>query len=185
MNKNDYLSKYKLYFDLSNPKNNEINCEDKNNIIRVDYSSINNHGVFANIDILKNNIITYYPAHYIYKLNNYSIYNINLEPPSNYKDYRFDLDIIEDIAIIGHPYITGNMNWVGNKINDGYKHNYKINNKKKRNKYNKKTKECNNALFIVNKNNIVEVVATKNIKKDDEILVSYRFNYWLRFNTNF
>ena len=77
------------------------------------------------------------------------------------------------------------MNWVGHKIKDGYKNNYKINNKKKRNKYNKKTKECNNALFIVNKNNIVEVVATKNIKKDDEILVSYRFNYWLRFNTNF
>ena len=57
MNKNDYLSKYKLYFDLSNPKNNEINCEDKNNIIRVDYSSINNHGVFANIDILKKSIL--------------------------------------------------------------------------------------------------------------------------------
>ncbi len=183
MNKSYYLKKYKTYFDLSNPINNEINCENKNNIIRIDFSSIHNHGVFANKDILKDDIITYYPAHYICKLNKYSIYNINLPPLSNFKDYMFDLDRKEDIAIIGHPYITGNMNWVGHKINDGYKHNYKINNKKNRNKYNKQNKEYNNAMFVHDPTNIVTIIATKNIKKNEEILVSYGFNYWLRINT--
>ena len=176
-----YLKKYKDYFDLSNPINNEVNIEDRNTTVRLDVSPIHRLGVFANRDINKDEIITNYPAHYIGKINDYSIYNINYELPKNYKDYQFDCDC--NIIIIGHPFIHGNMSWVGHIANDGYKHNYKSNTKKNRNNYNKKTKEYNNSMFEQNMNdNIVSIIATKNIKKDDEILVSYGFNYWYNKN---
>jgi hypothetical protein len=182
-NKSFYLKKYKEYFDISNPINNKINCEDLNNIVRLDLSQIHQFGVFANKDINKNEIITYYPAHYIYKLNEYSIYNINLILPNNFKDYVYTLDQYNNIEIIGHPDITGNMNWVGHKINDGYKHNYKSNTKKNRSLYNKKTKKYNNATFAYsNEDEKISVIVTKNIKKDEEILVSYGFDYWLHRN---
>jgi hypothetical protein len=182
-----YLKKYKNYFNLSNPTNpnNEINIEDRNTIVRVDISLIHKLGVFANRDINKNEIITNYPAHYIGKSNGYSIYNINRELPNNFKDYMFDLDICNKIIIIGHPVIFGNMSWVGHKINDGYKHNSIIKNKKNIKKYNQNTKKYSNSGFATNMNNsIVSVIATKNIKKDEEILVSYGFNYWLEQNLN-
>jgi hypothetical protein len=174
-----YFKKYKNYFDLSNPLNNEVNIEDRNTNVRLDFSPIHKFGVFANRDINKDEIITNYPAHYIFKINKYPIYNINFELPDNYKDYGFDLDIKNNIKIIGHPYIHRNMSWIGHMINDGYKHNYTNKTKKNKKSYNKKTKKYNNSFFGQNMNDgIVSIIATKNIKKDSEILVSYGFNYW-------
>lgn len=180
-NKKYYLQKYKKYFDLSNPFNNKLYIDDPNNKIRVDSSSIHQSGVFANRNIAKNEIITYYPAHYIYKSDKIPIYKITKRLPKNYRDYI--IQVKDDIILIGHPGIYENMNWVGHKINDGYKHNYKIINDKNINNYNKKSDNYNNSAFSYNKiDEIILVIATKNIKKNDEILVSYGFDYWLHRN---
>ncbi len=71
------------------------------------------------------------------------------------------------------------MSLVGHICNDGYKHNFETNNKKNRNKYNKKAKEYNNSTFLPCDDIIINIVSFKNIKKDEEILVPYGFNYWL------
>ncbi len=167
-----YKEKYQKYFNISNPLYNNDYSD-----IYIKKSKIHGLGVFANKDFNKGEAITRYPAHYIYKLNQYPIFNINLKPNDNFKDYTYELD--DNIAINGHPKFINNLSLVGHICNDGYKHNFETNNKKNRNKYNKKNKIHNNAMFLENKDNIIQVVSFKNIKKDEEILVAYGFNYWL------
>lgn len=169
-----YKDKYQKYFNMSNPLYNSYYLD-----IYIKKSKINGLGVFANKDFNKGELITRYPAHYIYKLNQYSIFNIDLELNTNYIDYRMDLS--DNIAIIGHPKLIHNMTLVGHICNDGYKHNFKTNNKKNRNKYNKKAKEYNNSTFFPY-DEVITIMSGKKIKKDEEILVSYGFNYWLNQN---
>jgi len=167
-----YKDKYQKYFNISNPLyNNDYTY------VYIMKSNIHGLGVFANKDFEKGETITRYPAHYIYKLNQYSIFNINLKHNDNFKDYRYDLD--DNISIIGDPRFINNMSLVGHICNDGYKHNFETNNKKNRNKYNKKAKEYNNSIYLPSDDGIINIVSFKNIKKDEEILVAYGFNYWL------
>lgn len=167
-----YKEKYQKYFDISN-QNNIKNYFD----VYIKNSVIHGLGVFANKDFVEGDLITRYPAHYIYKLNHYLIHNINFKANDNFKDYRYDLG--DNIVINGHPKIINNMTLVGHICNDGYKHNFQTNNKKNRNKYNKKAKRINNSVFIKFDDEIINIVSFKNIKKDEEILVPYGFNYWL------
>jgi SET domain-containing protein len=160
-----YKEKYQKYFNISNPLYNNDYSD-----IYIKKSEIHGLGVFANKDFNKGEAITRYPAHYIYKLNQYPIFNINLKPNDNFKDYRYDLD--DNIVINGHPKFINNMSLVGHICNDGYKHNFETNNKKNRNKY-------NNSTFLPCDDRIINIVSFKNIKKDEEILVPYGFNYWL------
>ena len=167
-----YKQKYQKYFNISN-------ILDKNNYsdIYIKNSEIHGLGVFANKNFNEGELITRYPAHYIFKLNDYSIYNISCNPPDNFADYIYNL--VDNISILGNPMLRNNLTLVGHICNDGYKHNFETNNKKNRNKYNKKAKEYNNAMFLECDDSIINIVSIKNIKKDEEILVAYGFNYWL------
>lgn len=167
-----YKQKYQKYFYISNSTNANQYSD-----IYIKNSNIHGLGVFANKDFVEGEPITRYPAHYIYKLNEYPIYNINSSPPSNFKEYRYDLN--NNISIIGNSTIYNNLTLVGHMCNDGYKHNFETNNKKNRNSYNKKSKLYNNAMFLECDDSIINIVSTKNIKKNEEILVAYGFNYWL------
>lgn len=178
---NYYKQKYKHYFKVSHPLYNSKFIDNSPDVY-INNSIIHGLGVFANRNINKDEFLTVYPAHYIAKLNNYPIYNINYKLPNNYIDYGYDLDIKNNIVMVGNPNIKTNMLLIGHLCNDGYKHNYKYNTKKNRNSYNKKTKQFNNAIFYQDKDYVVQIISTKNIKKDEEILVSYGFNYWLKRN---
>lgn len=166
-----YKEKYQKYFNISNPLYDTNYSE-----VYIKKSKIHRLGVFANKDFEAGETITRYPAHYIFKLNQYSIFNINLNPTDNFKDYSYELD--DNIIINGDPRFIHNMTLIGHICNDGYKHNFETNTKKNRNKYNKKAKEYNNSAFVTC-NEIINIVAFKNIKKDEEILAAYGFNYWL------
>lgn len=166
-----YKEKYQKYFNISNTLYDNHYSE-----IYIKKSKIHRLGVFANKDFNKGESITRYPSHYIFKLNQYAFFNINLKPNDNFKDYSFDLD--DNITINGDPRFINNMSLVGHICNDGYKHNFETNSKKNRNKYNKKAKEYNNSVFVPCDDRIVNIVSSKQIKKDEEILVAYGFNYW-------
>ena len=168
-----YKEKYQKYFNISNPLYNNDYSD-----VYIMKSNIHGLGVFANKDFEEGEAITRYPAHYIFKLNQYPIFNINLKPNYNFKDYSYDYSD-DNITINGDPIFINNMSLVGHICNDGYKHNFKTINKKNRNKYNKKAIEYNNSIFFPCGDRIINIVSVKNIKKDEEILVSYGFNYWL------
>jgi SET domain-containing protein len=92
-----YKEKYQKYFNISNPLYNNYYSD-----IYIKKSEIHGLGVFANKDFNKGEAITRYPAHYIYKLNQYPIFNINLKPNDNFKDYRYELD---DNIVISRSYM--------------------------------------------------------------------------------
>jgi SET domain-containing protein len=181
---------YKLFKDyLYNSANN---CSDLNSkdIIYINQSNIHGIGLFAKKDINENELITLYPAHIIEIIGQNKVFRLTCinEYRMPYKiQYRNDYAIKYDnnSYIIGNPILKENKNFVGHLCNDGYKHNFITKNKKNKNKYNKKRLELNNASFrdIINPDFIgMGIISNKNIKKDEEILVSYGFDYWLKRN---
>ena len=45
--------------------------------------------------------------------------------------------------------------------------------------YGHAVQEYNNSIYLPSDDGIINIVSFKNIKKDEEILVAYGFNYWL------
>ena len=68
-----YKEKYQKYFNISNPLYNNDYSD-----VYIMKSNIHGLGVFANKDFEEGETITRYPAHCIFKLNQYPIFNINL-----------------------------------------------------------------------------------------------------------
>jgi hypothetical protein len=182
--KKEYYSD--LYSDyIERSSNNAIDCGSQDKIY-IKQSKIHGIGVFAKCDIQENDILTIYPAHCITIIE-------SINPPKEFK-LRCNRNIIENekdysikysnnIFITGNKLIKNDENLIGHLCNDGYKHNCIINSKKNRNQYNKQAKKFNNAKFsLLDISPIMGVISTKKIKKDEEILVSYGFEYWLRKN---
>lgn len=183
----EYVELFEDY--LYNSANNSIELNSKD-IIYINMSNIHGIGLFAKKDINKDELITIYPAHIIeivlqpkmFRLTSINEYRSPYKIP-NWKDYAIKYD--NNSYIIGNPILNENKNFVGHLCNDGYKHNFISKNKKNKNKYNKKRIELNNASFreLRNPNFIgIGIISNKNIKKDEEILVSYGFDYWLKRN---
>ena len=186
-NKQYYVELFKDY--LYNSANNSIELNSKD-IIYINKSNIHGIGLFAKKDINKDELITIYPAHIIeivlqpkvFRLTSINEYRHPYKI-LNWKDYAIKYD--NKSYIIGNPKLKENTNFAGHLCNDGYKHNFISKNKKNKNKYNKKIIELNNASFreLRNPNFIgIGIISNKNIKKDEEILVSYGFDYWLKRN---
>lgn len=140
-------------------------------------SKIHGSGVFAKRDINKDEIITFYPVHFVAigtnpdlnyktlldKRKNTSVLSLNLE---NFKDYSIQFNPF--ISIIGDPAIIHD-NSLAHMINDGSN----INGTEE--EYNNSID--NNSFFNISDKSIF-VRANKSIKKDEEILVSYGYKYW-------
>lgn len=170
----------------------------KLNKVYVKESAKHGIGVFAKDNINIGEIITLYPAHYVIFYpdgnkheNNHKLGIIKSDLTDNLKydsdeniKYNYAFDINKYYSICGDPRITNNMNYIGHMINDGCKGHSAKNN------YNKKDNELYNKLRFLTCNSIFEnihnlcvcIVATENINKDEEILVSYGYNYWTTHN---
>lgn len=173
-----YLNDFREYLQISN--DNKFISD----LIYLDQSNIHGIGVFAKQNIKKGELITLYPAHYI------TIKDLKIRMRTTelklekhiFLDYSFAYN--NNIIITGNPLLYKDENNIAHLCNDGYKHNYKTNNKKNRNNYNKKSKEYNNSSFrSILDTNFVGLISTKDIKSGEEILVPYGFSYWLRKNT--
>jgi SET domain-containing protein len=182
LSKENLKDKYKKYFNISNPYNYLHNSK-RYPEVYIKESKIHRFGVFANKDFEKGETITRYPAHYIYKLNEYTIYSITDRIPDNTNNgYDYGINLDDGVFIIANPKFKDDMTLIGHICNDGFKHDFQTDNKNNRNKYNKQSKEYNNSVFLECDNSIINIVADKKIKKNEEILVSYGFKYWLNKN---
>ena len=148
----------------------------------VKESDIQGNGLFANKDLDEGKLITLYPAHYIFDNHNKKLLYGVKTPDNIIKKYEYEYDLPNGISIAGDPNIMNNPSFLGHIANDGYRSYSTTNNNKNRNKYNKNSKEKNNSYFNIHKG-VLQLNAYKNIKKDEEILVGYGFNYWMSHDT--
>jgi SET domain-containing protein len=167
------------------------------NKVHVKESKIHGNGLFASKDIKSGEIITFYPGDILVyypdknrdKINNVVGYIFSEELKDNkelnaafnnnkkyYKDYQ--LVVNETYSIIGVPEINDNPMYLGHICNDGARGHTE----KDKQIYEKVSVIKSNAYFKNICDCMMAVIAIKDIKKDDEILVTYGHGYWLSRN---
>ena len=164
-------------------------------------SKIHGNGVFALNNIKKDELITIYPAHYlIVRPNGYNkckeagtvhfilksdiVEDNELNINDDIKiDYTFHIN--DYYSICGDPRLTDDCNFVGHMINDGIKgHSTEDDiNTLDNNIYNNITGLKNNSRFKIIDDYCVAIVSTRDITKDEEILIGYNYAYWVEHNT--
>jgi len=138
-------------------------------------------GVFACDNVRKGDVLTYYPAHYL-TFNHMP--NIMLTNPDLTKGDKLDKDYMytslgNDFSIVGHPELCNNPYMLGHLINDPCDEVWKREGEtfgKWYSRYMIKSKMGSNCRFT--ENGIVAMIATRDIKKDEEIYVMYDVDYW-------
>jgi len=159
----------------------------------VSTSKIDGNGLFASRKIKKGEIITFYPPHYILHYKNGNHYpncpvnqldsDIVKEKQLKFNEsiFRYRFNINSEYSICGDPRITDCPTFLGHMINDGARgHSTRKN-------YNHKDEEIyNKILFFVNNsyaqyvgNSYMVIIASKDIEKDEEILMPYGYDYWI------
>lgn len=167
------------------------------NKVHIKKSSIHGNGLFASKDIKSGEIITFYPGDILVyypdknrnEINNVVGYIFSEELKDNkelntafnnnkkyYKDYQ--LVVNETYSIIGVPEINENPMYLGHICNDGARGHTE----KDKQIYEKVSVIKSNAYFKNIHDCMMAVTAIKDIKKDDEILVTYGHGYWLSRN---
>jgi hypothetical protein len=156
--------------------------------VEIRKSKIHGNGVFAKKDIEESDLITFYPVDILQlyigndestlrfsnkyidsnRSDSYNIFN-------NLKSYKFNCN--NRNAIIGDPRFIDNANYLGHMINDSMNHNKS---KKSRNLYKNSSQKKSNCNFhnMTPYELFVPIIANKNIKKDEELFVSYGVQYW-------
>jgi hypothetical protein len=158
------------------------------NKVEVNPSAIHGLGIFAKQKLLKNDLITIYPAHYIsfhrnVKVGSY-LGNCCGEITDNIKkSYAYHIN--KHYVIYGQPDLTRNPAYLGHMINDGAKgHSTKnVYNQTDAFLYYKVSMALRNAEFVVLGGLLVAVLATRDIDPGEEILTSYGYKYWMGVNT--
>ena len=148
------------------------------------------NGLFANTDILKDEVITFYPSDISSYVPNGDMSNANHLSVETYSqrfktqfgenikneryihaminEYTYDVD--QNYRIIGSPYFTQDPNYLGHFINDGAPSDSTDSLLK------------SNCRFYHLKDLHVAIIATKNIQKDEEFYIPYGVEYWERYN---
>ena len=186
------IDRSKKFFVIEEAKRNNSETPELN-LCYLGDSKIHGKGVFASRDIKEGELITFYPAHYVVMTPSDQDPNTNKEfgvlnsSFTNNKDltdflrvtYTFNID--ENIGICGDPTITESTDFLGHMINDGCRGHYtKIPNPKDIKLYETITKLKRNSVIHLERDAITFVVASCDIKKDDEILISYGYPYWMQ-----
>ena len=144
----------------------------------VKESLIHDKGVFATVNICKNEIITLYPTDFIVDYSNgKAIHSLNNEPADFVKNEKllnkYSVALNSNVSFVGQPKLTNNSDFVGHMINEGskcfddekqYSESAEIN--------------CNCKFVPITINMMLACVATRNINQGEEILVAYTFKYW-------
>lgn len=169
--------------------------------VSIKKSSIHGKGVFAIKDIKKGQLITLYPSDYMIwndrKANVYayvpgahlaecdkalSFKRMSEKERKKWNEYNFTVDTT--FSIIGHPLLLSNPSYLGHMCNDGAK--MSKNDAKSKHTYLEQTKKKRNAEYkkIDKDGCCIGIVAVKDIKKGEEVLVSYGYNYWINCLAN-
>lgn len=135
------------------------------NKVYVNKSNIEGLGVFAACNINKGEIVSMYPSDVvrIYNGNKYCEFKSDR---CNKVDLKHAYKVSKNTVIFGDPTLLDNMNLVGNMINDCINTDFKPN------------------VEYYPYNIFVLIVACHDIKKDEELLVSYGVDYWATIHKN-
>ena len=176
----------------------EIIKKEISNFVYLKDSKIHGKGVFAAKDIKKGQDITIYPPHYvitypkrIWECKPNSLCHIMTSDFAEkiaideHVRNNYSFLINDQIKIVGSPEITDKSCFLGHMINDGAKsHSTKSNyNEKDHDIYIRISLLKRNVVFNIKNDNIVFITAIKDIAKDEEILITYNYNYWVSVNT--
>ena len=157
--------------------------EEINNSAEVKESS-HGKGVFALRDIEENKVVTIYPNHGIQLSNGYGTILSKLEIPSEEKFWEYALNMDDGSVLYGDPSRL-DSGLLGHMLNDSANDVDKIKCYKPDElirgclNYEIKSKQNDNCMLL-NKHGIGYVITTKKIKKGDELLASYGFEYWAK-----
>lgn len=169
--------------------------------VYIKESAIHGLGVFAKKDIKRGKIITYYPAHYvitfpqgrqigaaerdIYPIPGKIAKERGLEFEKNMM--RYSVDVNSYYSICGDHRIQDNPGFLGHLINDAAIGHSTLH------KRDKKDEEIYYVVVAHRMNGIIQgengsplfmiIKATRDIKKDEEILTGYGYNYWCEINS--
>lgn len=174
-------------------ENTEIPYELIDDNVEVRDSGVLGKGVFACDDIEKGKVVTYYPAHCL-MLDEIKTKN-NKEYNSLFSHDNFELDENYKIKVNNKYSIYGNKNNISNNLLLGHIINDSINiviNEKNNIEEELKTKimdymknSKNNCTIMMNERlGICYIKTTKDIKKDEELFMSYQLNYWITKEQN-
>ncbi len=168
----------------------------------VSKSKVHGNGLFASRDLKKGDYITSYPPHFVVitpnptmdiaKITDEEIPHCVVPSPFNphltleyeiMKTYCYEIN--RYIKLCGLPDKIDNYNMLGHMPNDGVKghstrDNYIFQDEEI---YNNVSRLKNNSEFEIHESTYVYLMATKNIRKDEEILVSYNYGYWISVNS--
>ena len=170
---------------------------DKGYIGKSEIKSAEN-GLFAKKDILKGEMVTFYPgdiASYVPNEDKIKHEHVSLETYSqrfktqfekNIKKERdatammnkYTYDVDTNYRIIGSPYFRDDTNYMGHFINDGAK----LNPTETGKEYLEASLLKSNCGYCHMKDLLIGIVATENIKKDDEFYITYGVEYWENYN---
>jgi hypothetical protein len=164
------------------------------NSVYIDQSKVdvNGIGIFASRNIPSGEIVTFYPSHYAVFNTGMKDWRIIMTSPwiENKQlvysdDYRlsYAFDVEKEYSIVGHPDLIQYPNFIGHIVNDGARGHFTYHNHQDEYFYNIVSLEKRNVKFqtFTSSNFIlVGIVSTKDIKKDEELLVSYGYEYWMQ-----
>ena len=156
------------------------------------------NGLFAKKDILQGEMVTFYPgdiASYVPNEDKIKPEHVSLETYSqrfktqfekNIKKERdatammnkYTYDVDTNYRIIGSPYFRDDTNYMGHFINDGAK----LNPSETSKEYLEASLLKSNCGYYHMKDLLIGIVATENIKKDEEFYITYGVEYWENYN---
>ena len=165
------------------------------NKVEIKESNTHGVGVFAKTNILKGDLITFYPGDIVkYNPNEDGhipghvtmvIKSKRIEEHFDNKSYSdlmlsdYGFDVNTKYTIIGNPYFRNDLNYVGHFINDGAKSNSTL---KSNEIYYKISKIKQNCFFYSLKDLHIAIISTKNINIGDELFIHYGIGYWNTYN---
>jgi len=161
--------------------------------VYITASKIHGDGVFAKRDFKEGEVITFYPAHYVLETktkkdgsDKTTIVQLNSDVTDindNIRN-RYTYNVFAGLSICGDPKMKQDMTFVGHIVNDGLQSKSIRYNEKEEQIYNEVSTVKNNSCYMDVKRMCVCIVATRDILKDEEILVSYSYKYWVDMNIN-
>lgn len=180
---------YETYFAIrGNQSNEETRVEillsntdilsGKINKVYISKSEYHGNGVFASRDIKRGEIITLYPSTYIF-IGDKMITNLtNIEKKERQITFdikqRYTYAFDNNFMICGHPLALEDPSFVGHMVNDGVS----LRSEKHSSLYNSVAPRKNNSIYYDIMNVCCAIVATRDIQKDEEVLVTYGCKYW-------
>lgn len=142
--------------------------------VYIKKSNIEGLGVFAKEDLKKGEIVSLYPSD-IVRLHFGQFYHQAFNDVKEINENnRYAYKINDYCTIMGDPTLIDDMNLVGHIVNDFCKTD---GTKEQNNIYDKKAHYYRNCMYYPY-HIFVLIVTTKDIKKDEELLVMYGIDYW-------